>query len=407
METYSFSTHAESERNVLLLLTLSRPMLFTSWLIAALLALAGLALLALFLRGSPAAGLCPACKYDLRALQAARCPECGIDLARARPGRRRRLRTALVGVLLLMPLIGLAALHLFPRQAERAIVACLPARSTAVDVHSGAADISIQRVFELPSFLADFLRVHGVEVTPIARDDLLRITARGQLILEHRDWMISLGEGALDNSKPFGVCEDIDGDNIPDLIVGAYSGGAHCCSTYFIVQLGQSPGLVGTISAQNGAGFQRSKGPTGELETIITTDDDIWNYWHASYVGSARPVVILRLSRGVLSIAVDLMRQPLPDSAQLAADAARIRAALEARVGEGIVEPSDLDPGYELWRIPLDLMHSGHEPEAWAFFDEAWPDAVPGKAKFLAEFKANLENSRYWPDIRAAYARQP
>src|SRR5262249_55005341 len=34
---------------------------------------------------------------------------------------------------------------------------------------------------------------------------------------------------------------DVNGDGVSDLIVEAYSGGAHCCWTYYVVQLGPNP----------------------------------------------------------------------------------------------------------------------------------------------------------------------
>ena len=37
---------------------------------------------------------------------------------------------------------------------------------------------------------------------------------------------------------------DINGDGEPDLVFVGYSGGAHCCWTYWIVSLGGRPGLI-------------------------------------------------------------------------------------------------------------------------------------------------------------------
>lgn len=55
----------------------------------------------------------------------------------------------------------------------------------------------------------------------------------------------------------------------------------------------------------------------------------------------------------------------------------------------------------EYWRVLLEFIYHGHEALAWHFADIAWPEARPGKDAFLAEFRARLSKSPYWPDIRA------
>ena len=43
---------------------------------------------------------------------------------------------------------------------------------------------------------------------------------------------------------------DVNGDGIPDVVLEAFSGGAHCCWSYHIVSLGAEPGVLRTFENQ-------------------------------------------------------------------------------------------------------------------------------------------------------------
>src|SRR5690349_18641203 len=49
--------------------------------------------------------------------------------------------------------------------------------------------------------------------------------------------------------------QDVNGDGTPDIVLEGYSGGAHCCWTYYIVSLGSKPGLLLKFENDRGAGF--------------------------------------------------------------------------------------------------------------------------------------------------------
>jgi hypothetical protein len=231
----------------------------------------------------------------------------------------------------------------------------------------------------------------------------VRVTHSGRSVFSHVDREVELGFTPAHNNTTIGVGEDLDGDGVEDLLVSAYSGGAHCCWTYSIVRLGHSPVLVAQLAAENGAAFQKSVLADGSLETVVTTVDATWNYWGTCYACSPKPEVKLRLSRGKLALAPDLTLKPLPATADIAAQAAKARqvvTSLHGKIldgGGGQVEPSDR------WRMPLELLYTGHEPEAWALLDRAWPADVPGKDEFLKAFRENLAQSPYWPQIHAAF----
>jgi hypothetical protein len=68
--------------------------------------------------------------------------------------------------------------------------------------------------------------------------------------------------------------EDVNGDGVPDVVLEAYSGGAHCCWTYYIISLGQKPGLLKAFGNQLGTRFAHNekKSPPGMAPLIPSMD---------------------------------------------------------------------------------------------------------------------------------------
>jgi hypothetical protein len=122
--------------------------------------------------------------------------------------------------------------------------------------------------------------------------------------------------------------------------------------------------------------------------------DFAFAYWNASFADSPAPRIVLgwdmKARRYVPDIAA--MRRPAPGEAEIAAQAAALRAKLAA-------SPADrLDPA--LWGHMLDLIYAGDAEAAQRFFDLAWPQRRPGKAAFRAEFVRQLHKGALWRRYR-------
>ncbi|HEV7553564.1 MAG TPA: hypothetical protein VGP65_17885 [Candidatus Angelobacter sp.] len=93
--------------------------------------------------------------------------------------------------------------------------------------------------------------------------------------------------------------EDVNGDGIPDLVLEGFSGGAHCCWTYYVVSLGATPSLLKKFENERGAGFVRNKS-TGRIE--IATMDGAFDYFDfLSHGETPFPDVYLSLEGKLLS----------------------------------------------------------------------------------------------------------
>lgn len=397
--TTASNRHVRLHASTLPLHTNGHAMVTTIWTIAILLALLGLALFvrALLPRRTRQSA-CPKCRYSLVGLNASTCPECGRSITSTSPHKRSLIRLfagrvtlSLVAALLLVPLLAIC----FPARTSKVLPHLLPDFMPAESHQFGPMHVRIDRPFSIPPGLDDVLRRLHIEVWPN------RIESRARLIwpsfhTQLEDIRIELGVADVAANTVLGINEDLDGDSAPDLVFTSYSGGAHCCWTYTIFSLSQPVAKIAEISAENGAAFQRVHDSTG-VHTVVTTTDAVWNYWGSCYACTPKPRVVLRFAKGQLQLAPDLMLAPLPPPEQIEAARDAARKAVLACNGRPL-ESSGLDPA-DLWRLPVELIYTGHEAEARRLLRDSWPSEVPGFESFLQEFNRNLAASAYYAQL--------
>lgn len=320
---------------------------------------------------------CPGCWYLMIGLPPQRCPECGRQFRSERElyRVRRRWKPALVALLL----AAAPPAFFFGRAALDRIARLVLPRWKMVET----LDIDGYRVELLR------LRFPPLQPEPLMQ---VRISHGGTRLFTHSGWRLDLGHRSASTGKLVGRGEDITGRQQPDVILSEYTGGAHCCTLYWLFELSDGQALpLAYLNGLHGGGDFADLDGDGILE--YTTDDWTFAYWHVPYVASPSPNVILRFRGDRYVVAGDLMRRPPPPPAELAAAAEALHEPLRLAPG---------DPPVELWSRMLDLMYTGHERLAWEFFEQAWPGESEPKRKFLAEFRAQLAKSAYWPDVRAA-----
>lgn len=190
---------------------------------------------------------------------------------------------------------------------------------------------------------------------------------------------------------------NITGNGVPDLVISEYTGGAHCCLSFDIFELGPELRHLDRIEAEHGDMSHFEKlGGDNDLACII--NDWTFAYWKTGFASSPAPRIILRYCNGRYLIADDLMRGPSPTRKELAKKARDILA---------LAPWTSDNPPPDLWGYMLDLIYSGNEQSAWDFFDQAWPASIPGKEEFLKDFRKHLSTSRYWPQVKLLNERKP
>lgn len=181
------------------------------------------------------------------------------------------------------------------------------------------------------------------------------------------------------------VGTDLTGDGQPDLVVHEWTGGAHCCYFFHVFEIGPHFRFIQTIDAEHSedAGFkQLDADPALEFEMVDWT----FAYWHCCFTDSPAPAVILKYRGNKFEMAGELMRKPGWSPATFAQKVADYQVAYPVA-------------GWPFCQDLVDLIYSGNMAQAWELVERAWPAEGPGQAKFLAEFKAQLHTSPYWPAV--------
>ncbi len=184
---------------------------------------------------------------------------------------------------------------------------------------------------------------------------------------------------------------DITGEGNPDLVFECYSGGAHCCFSTFLYDLGAEVKEIQVSPDSNCSGHFQDLDGDAVLEFL--TCDDTFAYRYCPYAGSPAVEVVLRYD-GEGRYVPASWRFPGRYDEPIARDTALAEAAVR---GEG--EDWDWDGTSKCAVLPLvlDYLYSGRTMEAWAALGRYY--LYPDKATFRAEILAALKGSPLfaWP----------
>ena len=254
-------------------------------------------------------------------------------------------------------------------------------------------------------------------------EGLLKIMRNGKVVFSEEGISYRLGLIYKDmpEDKLVKIGNDITGDGQPNLVVSHWSGGAHCCFSYYVFNIGKDFKLLDVID-----------GGDNDLSKFIDVDNDgklefvgndwTFAYWNECFAGSPAPSIVLKYKDGKYRLASDLMKKPLPSKEeenkvmqeiqnrlkQLREDTAEERkkpyAGMDLRVGadtgyfgwikNGVIVPAPV------WGHMLDLIYTGHPKEAWIFLDKIMPGNSLEKKQFIADFRKQLSESPYWDSIK-------
>jgi FG-GAP repeat len=181
---------------------------------------------------------------------------------------------------------------------------------------------------------------------------------------------------------------DINGDGLPDLIVSAWSGGAHCCYSSGVYSVGEDVKAVLLLETGNcGPGEFEDLDGNGTREFI--TCDDQWAYSYCSFADSPFPRVIYSYdsSRGLY----------VPDTPRYAS---RYRAQLAEALDDAQIwlsESGGKDLGLDkcrLLRPALGLMYGGRFDDGLVLIRGLYRGA--DREEFERETIEKVRMSRMW-----------
>jgi len=209
------------------------------------------------------------------------------------------------------------------------------------------------------------------------------------------------------------IGNDITGDGQPDLVISHWSGGAHCCFTFYVFNIGEKFQLVDVID--NG---------DGDLGKFVDIDNDgvlefqgndwSYGYWHECFAASPAPEIILKYQDGKYRLALALMKKPLPSPEQeetLINEIRKDQSEVLKQIKEDMKTVGQTDADNfawvkndfvltsKVWGHMLELIYTGHPNEAWLFLDKIYPKRSPEKDAFIKDFKKKMSESKYWDSI--------
>jgi hypothetical protein len=160
---------------------------------------------------------------------------------------------------------------------------------------------------------------------------------------------------------------DIDGDGKPEVVIEAFSGGAHCCWEYGIVSL-VTPLRTAKIRNGHPIAFKEMDG-----KITLCTYDRAFDYFEASYADSPTVDVFLRLENGKLHDVGTEFRSEY--DRRIAAARQQLPTATLERFRSSGPDPEKPEVKTAVLSIALEYLYSGRDAEAWKTLDEMWPPA--------------------------------
>lgn len=209
-------------------------------------------------------------------------------------------------------------------------------------------------------------------------------------------------EGALAFPETGTPLQDFNRDGTPDLVLGYFTGGAHCCFRYKLLSLENPVKELFEIASEHSE-LQLDDGDGDGIEEFYL-DDWTFAYWGAPFADSVAEPIVLEIKNGALSLADELMRRPALSRAEWEdrvkdvraqwADHQRIQTLSTFQDGEWGPAP------VLVWATMLDLIYTGNGNDAWRFLDEVWPPDNHKKAAFRKAFEGQLGKSPYYAGLR-------
>jgi hypothetical protein len=273
------------------------------------------------------------------------------------------------------------------------LLAALP-RVAAADCATGAAVLkaAAPQVTHFQDYEIRLFHQTGCTAPPESHIAAVEILKAGQRVYVQAGYSFALGypldqDQSPDSVKPT-LGMDFTGEG-PGLLVSEWSGGAHCCYTFHVFQLGARFGALPPIPLLDADESAFVRRPEVKGLVLSTVDYSAFAYFPKDFADSPAGRVFLSFDGKKFSPALSLMKANAPKPGETGECAALFKKSRSWEHSQAM----------GMWYYATDLIYSGESVQAWPFLDQAWGGKAEDKQRYLDEYRAHLIKSVYYPDL--------
>lgn len=222
----------------------------------------------------------------------------------------------------------------------------------------------------------------------------VEILKSGRRVYAQTGYSFALGYPLAEDQPPDGVKPevgmDFSGRGLPELLISEWSGGAHCCYTFHLFQLGDTFKKVQSIPLLDAdeSAFVRRSAIKGLVLSSVDYSD--FAYFPSDFAGSPAGRIFLSFSAGQFRLNLSLMKSNPPTAAQIATCAAQFRQSRDWAGSQPL----------GMWYYATDLIYTGNLGEAWTFLDKAWGGGAADKKEYLGDYRWRFTQSSYHAQLK-------
>lgn len=227
-------------------------------------------------------------------------------------------------------------------------------------------------------------QIHGNYKTTISRAD----DGNCHFIDIEKDGLLLYHDEQVGAHFYFG--SDLEQNTNPNLVFSKWTGGAHCCYSLHIFELGNELNEIANIDGGNFAPELIDLDQDGIPE--IKVWDDFLAYRFSCFADSAIGHVILKYSGEGYKVASEYMQKPAPNLNSLTSKIDYWRNLLQKR--------KDLENlPRSFMQAVTNLAFTGNKQTAMELIERVWPPDFPGKEDFLKSYNNALYESKFYPEF--------
>ena len=183
---------------------------------------------------------------------------------------------------------------------------------------------------------------------------------------------------------------DLTGEGEPDLLISEWSGGAHCCYTFHVFQLGDKFKKIQSLPVFDADESSFVRRPGVKSLVLNTADYSAFAYFPSGFAGSPAGRVLLTFQQGRFRLDPALMKANAPAKGETDKCAALFKKSRDWKHGQPL----------GMWYYATDLIYTGHQDAALSFLAASWGGSAADKDKYLKEYTTRLSKSVYYPQLK-------